>query len=119
VVIISHNEEFTEEVSEQKWIMEKGKLRQEGEVEVDAAEEEAFKNKGKGGEGDDEVKDQFGNVIKKADQKDNVATMSDKDRKKKIKEIEKKLKEVKKGKVEISEAEMWELQDKLEELKNA
>jgi elongation factor 3 len=118
VVIISHNEEFTEEVSEQKWIMHQGKLRQEGEVEVDAAEEEAFKNKGKGGEGEDEVKDQFGNVIKKDDQKNNVAAMSDKDRKKKIKEIEKKLKEVKKGKLDISEAEQWELQDKLEELKN-
>jgi peptidoglycan hydrolase CwlO-like protein len=42
--------------------------------------------------------------------------MTDKERKKAIKEIEKKLKEHKK-KNTLSDAEMWELQDKLAELK--
>lgn len=45
-----------------------------------------------------------------------MKTMSEKDRKKAIKEIEKKLKEHKK-KNTLSDAEMWELQDKLAEHK--
>merc|ERR1711934_729075 len=46
VVIISHNEEFTDSVCTQKWIMEKspvtgaGHLREEGEIKVDDAIEE-------------------------------------------------------------------------------
>jgi hypothetical protein len=45
-----------------------------------------------------------------------MKTMTDKERKKAIKEIEKKLKEHKK-KNTLSDAEMWELQDKLAEHK--
>merc|ERR1712070_539808 len=44
------------------------------------------------------------------------ATMTDKDKKKHIKDIEKKLKDGKKKKT-LSEEEMWELEDKLNELK--
>ena len=44
-------------------------------------------------------------------------TMTDKERKKAIKEIERRLKEHKK-KNTLSDAEMWELQDKVAELKN-
>lgn len=63
--------------------------------------------------GQDEVVDASGNVIKV----DKAKAMSDKDRKKAIKEIEKKLKDHKK-KNTMSDAEMWELQDKLAELQN-
>merc|ERR1719258_616172 len=35
VVIISHNEEFCNKVCQQKWIMEAGRLREEGEIQVD------------------------------------------------------------------------------------
>merc|ERR1712176_1617158 len=70
VVIISHNEEFTNSVYSQKWIMEKnsttgaGNLREEGEVQVDEAIEEKA--------GPDEIYDESGNkiIVKKAlDQK--------------------------------------------------
>merc|ERR1740138_761626 len=46
VVIISHNQEFTDSVCTQKWIMEKseqtgaGRLREEGEIKLDEAIEE-------------------------------------------------------------------------------
>merc|ERR1719388_752888 len=35
VVIISHIMEFAESVSEQKWIMDAGRLREEGEIQLD------------------------------------------------------------------------------------
>merc|ERR1712025_1539213 len=35
VVIISHNMEFAEKVCQQKWIMEAGRLREEGEIQLD------------------------------------------------------------------------------------
>merc|ERR1711865_1334781 len=40
VVIISHNEEFSNSVCSQKWIMEAGRLREEGEIQLDEAIEE-------------------------------------------------------------------------------
>jgi RNA binding exosome subunit len=61
--------------------------------------------------GADEIVDQYGNKI----EVNKAKTMTDKERKKAIKEIEKKLKEHKK-KNTLSDAEMWELQDKLSEL---
>merc|ERR1712232_114234 len=107
VVIISHNMEFTNSICSQKWIMEAGRLREEGEVVVDDEDFNA------GGAGADEVVDASGNVI----QVNKAKTMSDKERKKAIKEIEKKLKDHKK-KNNLSDAEMWELQDKLAEYQN-
>ncbi|CAD7944084.1 unnamed protein product [Amoebophrya sp. A120] len=106
VVIISHNMEFAEKVCSQKWIMEAGRLREEGELQVDDDDFAAD------AAGPDEIVDASGNKI----EVNKVKTMSDKDRKKLIKEIEKKLKEHKK-KNTLSDAEMWELQDKLAELK--
>jgi hypothetical protein len=85
--------------------MEAGFLREEGEVQGD--EEMADQ-----GEGADEIIDGAGNKIEVSRAK----TMTDKERKKAVKEIEKRLKEHKK-KNTLSEAEMWELQDKLAELK--
>merc|ERR1719424_1786640 len=38
VVIISHNMEFADKVCTQKWIMEAGRLREEGEIELDEDE---------------------------------------------------------------------------------
>merc|ERR1711972_1100572 len=110
VVIISHNEEFTDGVCQQKWIMGKseitgaGHLREEGEIKAD---EEIVDEKGP-----DEIYDESGNKIevkKKLDAKEI---------KKLIKEIEKKLKDNKK-KNNLSDEDKWEMEDKLNELKEA
>merc|ERR1712232_1019190 len=108
VAIISHNEEFTNSVCSQKWIMEKnqttgaGNLREEGEIKLDETIEEQ--------QGPDEIYDESGNkiIVKKA--------MDAKQIKAAIKDIEKKLKENKK-KNNLSEEDAWELSDRLEELK--
>jgi len=108
VVIISHNTEFTDSVCTQKWIMRKdpisgaGKLTEEGQLELDDAIEEQ--------KGPDEIYDESGNkiIVKKK--------MDSKEIKKEIKEIEKKLKEHKK-KNNMSEEDVWETGDRLEELK--
>jgi elongation factor 3 len=109
VVIISHNEEFTNTVCSQKWVMSKnevngaGNLREEGEIKVDDAIEEQ--------QGPDEIYDESGNKIevkKKLDPKEV---------KKLIKEVEKKLKDHKK-KNNLSDEDAWELEDKLVALKD-
>jgi elongation factor 3 len=106
VVIISHNMEFAESVCTQKWIMEAGRLREEGEIQLEEDEMD------QGNAGPEEIFDGAGNKI----EVNKAKTMTDKDRKKAIKEIEKRLKDHKK-KNTLSEAEMWELQDKLAEYK--
>merc|ERR1711968_38151 len=104
VLIISHNKEFCDNVATEKWIMKGGYLRIEGESK--ANEDDDKQQEG----GDDVVYDGAGNKVevKKA--------LSEKDAKKKIKEIEKKLKDHKK-KPCMTDEEMWELMDKLTELK--
>merc|ERR1711862_375011 len=104
VVIISHNEEFCNSVCQQKWVMEAGRLREEGEIKLDEAIEDQA--------GPDEMFDESGNKITV----NKMKAMAGKDIKKAIKDIEKKLKENKK-KPTLGEDELWELQDKLEELK--
>jgi len=109
VVIISHNTEFTDSVCTQKWIMEKsevtgaGQLREEGEIKAD---EEIVDEKGP-----DEIYDESGNKIEVKKK------LEAKDIKKLIKDIEKKLKDQKK-KNNLSEEEVWELGDKLAEMKD-
>jgi len=109
VAIISHNTEFTDSVCTQKWIMEKseltgaGHLREEGEIRAD---EEIVDEKGP-----DEIYDESGNKIEVKKKLDS------KEIKKLIKEIEKKLKDHKK-KSNLSEEEVWEIGDKLAELKD-
>merc|ERR1712183_118698 len=109
VVIISHNEEFTDSVCTQKWIMEKsavtgaGRLREEGAPVLD---EEVVDEKGP-----DEIYDESGNKIEVKKK------LEAKDIKKLIKDIEKKLKDQKK-KNNLSEGEVWELGDKLAEMKD-
>merc|ERR1712139_242220 len=107
VLIISHNKEFCDSVATEKWIMDKGKLRIEGESV--AEEETAAANNGP-----DEVFDGSGNkiVVNK------TVTMSEKDKKKAIKDFEKKMKDGKK-KGTLSEEEVWEMEDKLNELRES
>merc|ERR1712241_1520624 len=106
VLIISHNKEFCDSVTTEKWIMNKGRLRIEG------APEEVANEKSKDLGPKEDVYDGAGNKI---DVKANV-TLSSKDMKKKIKDLEKKLKSAKKDNT-LSEAEMYELTDELAELK--
>merc|ERR1739844_462065 len=108
VLIISHNKEFCDNVATEKWIMKGGYLRIEGE----SVEKE--EDKQEGNKAPDEVYDGAGNKIevKKS------ANMTDKDRKKAIKDIEKKIKDNKKKKL-LTDEEVWELEDKLNELKEA
>merc|ERR1712100_169565 len=106
VLIISHNKEFCDGVATEKWIMKGGYLRIEGEsVETEEDKQEGNKVQ-------EDVYDGAGNKI---DVKQNT-TLSAKDAKKTIKDIEKKLKDGKKKKT-LTEEEMWELEDKLNELK--
>ena len=104
VLIISHNKEFCDGVATEKWIMNKGKLRIEGESVADEAEE-------KGATGPDEVFDGAGNKI--AVQR--ALAMSAKDLKKAIKDIEKKLKDGAKNGT-LTDEDKWEMEDKLNEL---
>merc|ERR1711915_314028 len=106
VLIISHNKEFCDNVATEKWIMKGGYLRIEGES-VEREEDKADGNKVQ-----EDVYDGAGNKI---DVKQN-ATLSAKDAKKAIKDIEKKLKDGKKKKT-LTDEEMWEREDKLNELK--
>merc|ERR1712125_50371 len=106
VLIISHNKEFCDNVATEKWIMKGGYLRIEGES-VEKEEDKQDGNKVQ-----EDVYDGAGNKI---DVKQNT-TLSAKDAKKAIKDIEKKLKDGKKKKT-LTEEEMWELEDKLNELK--
>merc|ERR1719195_2557757 len=93
VIVISHNREFADSVSTEKWVMDKGHLRREGEV---VGEDVAL---GKDGDGPDVILDGAGNQI-------------DVQKQKKIKDIEKKLKDHKK-KACLEEEEMYELMDEL------
>merc|ERR1711957_150095 len=82
VLIISHNKEFCDGVATEKWIMKGGYLRIEGES---VGEDD----KDGGNVAPDEVFDGAGNKI---DVTKNV-TLTDKDKKKTIKDIEKKIKD--------------------------
>jgi len=106
VLIISHNKEFCDNVATEKWIMQGGYLRIEGESKDDAAEQDTGKK------GQEEVYDGAGNKI---DVKLNVK-LSAKDAKKAIKDLEKKMKDGTKAGT-LSEEEVWEISDKLTELK--
>merc|ERR1711934_1315906 len=106
VLIISHNKEFCENVATERWIMKGGYLRIEGES-VDA-------NEGKE-DGNNVVEDVYDGAGNKIDVKKSV-TLSAKDVKKAIKDLEKKLKDGKKKKT-LTEEEMWEMEDQLNDLK--
>merc|ERR1712071_76894 len=107
-LIISYNKEFFYHVATEKWIMNKGYLRIEGESVDTSAGDDANKT------GPDEVYDGAGNKIEVK----RSMTMTDKDRKKAIKDLEKKIKDNKKKQI-LTDEEVWELEDKLNELKEA
>merc|ERR1719194_117456 len=107
VLIISHNKEFCDSVATEKWIMKGGYLRIEGESVDTTKEDEDGGNKVI-----EDIVDASGNKI----EQNAVDNSSDKDKKKKLKELEKKLKDGKKKKT-LTEEEIWELEDKLNELK--
>merc|ERR1712226_1768984 len=100
VLIISHNKEFCDGVATEKWIMQGGHLRIEGESKADAEEEQNSGNKVQ-----EDVYDGAGNKIDVKAQQELTA----KDAKKKIKDIEKKLKDNKKKKT-LTDDEAWELE---------
>merc|ERR1712160_98354 len=106
VLIISHNKEFCDGVATEKWIMNKGYLRIEGES-VDTSGKELDGNKGP-----EVVYDGAGNKIEVAKK------LTEKEKKKAIKDLEKTIKEqVKKGL--LSDDEKWEMDDKLQALKDS
>jgi len=108
VVIISHNKEFTNAVTQEKWIMEKGRLRKEGES-VDKKEEGNSLIKEK----NETVFDSFGNEMKV----ERKVQLTDKEKRKEIKSLQKQIKEGKK-KGTLTDDEIVELEDKLEELQS-
>ena len=107
VVIISHNREFTNAVTTEKWIMEKGRLRKEGEsiAVEDTKKDDMFS------EVNETVFDALGNEIKV----EKKAQLSDKEKKREIKSLQKKLKDGKKKGI-LTENEIFEIEDKLNEL---
>merc|ERR1712084_103707 len=106
ILILSHNKEFCDGVATEKWIMKGGYLRIEGESKLDEKDEES---------GNKEQKEVYDGAGNKIDVKAN-AKLSSKDAKKLIKDIEKKVKDNKKKKT-LTDEEVWELEDKLTELK--
>ena len=110
VIIISHNKEFANAVSQEKWIMEKGQLRKEGEsVEKESSSDSKDEN---ALIGDDVVKDSFGNEIKV----EKTKAMTEKEKKHAIKKLQKQLKEAKK-KGTMNEEQLMDLEDQIEALK--
>merc|ERR1712137_19274 len=106
VLIISHNREFCDSVATEKWIMQGGRLRIEGEsVDTSAAAEQ------EGNKGPEVVFDGAGNQIKVKQM------LTQKELKKAIKDLEKKIKDCKKT-GSLSEEELWELDDSLNEMKD-
>tara|TARA_B100001287_G_scaffold212840_1_gene181642 strand:- start:100 stop:732 length:633 start_codon:yes stop_codon:yes gene_type:complete len=106
VVIISHNREFTNAVTQEKWIMEKGQLRREGEsiVKEDNTNSEIKSN-------DEVIIDSMGNEIKV----EKKVELSDKEKKKQIKSLQKQIKDGKKKGL-LSDDEIAELEEQIFEL---
>lgn len=104
IVVISHNREFCDSVATEKWIMSKGQLRIEGESVETGESAAAVQQNG------DIIYDGAGNkiVIQGA------SNLSEKEKKKEIKDLEKRLKD---KLTPLSEEERWELEDKLAEMK--
>merc|ERR1711920_95527 len=87
-------------------------MGQGGKLRIEGAPVEEKEEKETGNKTQEDIYDAAGNKI---DVKQNQK-LSDKDAKKAIKDIEKKLKDAKKKKT-LTDEEMWELEDKLAELK--
>ena len=111
VIIISHNREFANAVAQEKWIMEKGNLRREGESIEKDDEKDKTTNKEITG---DIVKDAYGNEIKV--EKEKFLTSSEK--KSKMKKLAKKLKDGKKNNT-LTEDEIYEIEDEIDKIKES
>lgn len=109
VVIISHNKEFTNAVTQEKWIMEKGRLRKEGESvgNQNVTETNTLESK------NEIVYDSFGNELKV----EKKMELNEKEKKRELKTLQKKLREAQKKKIILTENEMSDLEDKIETLK--
>ena len=107
VIIISHNKEFTNAVTQEKWIMEKGRLRREGES---INNNEDTKKKSLDFK-DEVVYDSYGNEIKV----EKEVKLTDKDRKREIKALQKRIKDGKKKNI-LTMDELFELEEKIEKL---
>lgn len=106
VVIISHNKEFTNAVTTEKWIMEKGLLRKEGESVAKATEAaDSIEKK------NEVVFDSFGNELKV----EKKVQMSEKEKKRAVKTLQKQIKDGKK-KGTLTSREIEELEEKLDAL---
>merc|ERR1711879_204731 len=111
VLVISHNREFCDKVATEKWIMQQGRLRIEGES-IDDKDDKIEQSTGH-----DVIYDGSGNKI----EIDRVGDQTEKAKKKEIKDVEKKLKDSrqkKKGCI-LTEEQIWELEDKLNHLKDS
>jgi len=105
VIIISHNREFANAVCQEKWIMEGGMLRKEGEsIDKSKDQNDIIDKK-------ESIIDSFGNEIKIQKKK----TWSQREKSKEIKRLKKLLNEAKKNN---HDAKILEYEDLLEELNN-
>lgn len=115
VVIISHSKEFADEVSDTKWEMEKGRLREVGEVVVDEEMEEKLRLANEEEEnGSKTFITATGEEIEIKKQKNTKKT--EKDLKKQLKDLEKELRDGKR-KFAFTDAERWTLEDRIDEIK--
>merc|ERR1712137_527503 len=110
VVVISHNQDFVDEVCNEIWLMAKDPKTGIAHLTVTGGDTTDMKEIFEEKKQEDTYIDGQGNehALKKS--------LNDKEAKKKIKDIEKKLKDHTK-KPNLTDEEMWELQDELEELK--
>merc|ERR1711937_325783 len=110
VVVISHNQDFIDEVCSEIWLMAKDPVTGIAHLSITGGDttdmKEIFEEKNK----EDTYIDGYGNecALKK--------TLNDKELKKRIKEVEKKLKDATKKGTEFTEEE-WKMHDELEQLK--
>merc|ERR1712242_108104 len=111
VVVISHNQDFIDEVCSEIWLMAKDPTTGIAHMSITGGDttdmKEIFGEKKKedtyiGGNGNEVA-------LKK--------TFNEKELKKRIKDVEKKLKDAKKKGSTLTEDEIWQMQDELEEMK--
>jgi len=110
VAIISHNQEFVDEVCDEIWLMQKDTGTGIAHMTITGGDTTDLKDIIEDKKKEETYIDGSGNevALKK--------TLNDKELKKRIKEVEKKLKDHSKNK-NLSEDEMWAFQDELGELK--
>jgi elongation factor 3 len=110
VVIISHNREFADAVSQEKWIMDKGHLIREGES-VGNQDDIIVSGNGNTMINNNTIKDKWGNELNVQ----NKVLLNDKEKRKEIKNLEKLLKKMKKTRA-CSE-DIYSVSDRLDILK--